>query len=94
MPVGWCNGFRFHRRSIAPRALALLGNPCATAPASSGNATAWQVCLIVNGHCVVDAVYGRIGAIDPRQVRKDTLFQTYEAGAAVLSTLLLQVDMS
>ena len=39
---------------------------------------------------VVDAAVGRMGPIDPRPVGTDTLFQVYEAGNPLLSTVALK----
>ena len=49
-----------------------------------------QVCLFVEGRCVVDAAAGRMGLVDARPVRPDSLFQLFEAGSPPLAVLALQ----
>ena len=52
-----------------------------------------QVCLFVEGRCVVDAAAGRMGLVDARPVRPDSLFQLFEAGSPPLAVLALQAPL-
>ena len=52
-----------------------------------------QVCLFVEGRCVVDAAAGRTGLVDARPVRPDSLFQLFEAGSPPLAVLALQAPL-
>jgi len=56
----------------------------------TGEMLGGQACLIVNGKTVVDAAIGQMGAVDPRPVRSDTLFQLFGASSPLLSTLVLK----
>ena len=56
----------------------------------TGELLGCQACLVVNGKVLVDAAAGRMGPVNPRPVRTDTLFQLYGAGSALLSTIALR----
>ena len=61
-----------------------------SALASTGELLGAQACLVVRGKTVVDASAGRMGTVDARPVRPDTLFQLFQAGAPLLSAMVLQ----
>jgi len=61
-----------------------------SALASTGELLGAQACLIVRGKMIVDASAGRMGTVDARPVQPDTLFQLFQAGAPLLSAMVLQ----
>ena len=44
----------------------------------------------MRGKMIVDASAGRMGTVDARPVQPDTLFQLFQAGAPLLSAMVLQ----
>ena len=71
--------------ALQERAMRLMA-----ALSDTGEMLGGQACLIVNGKTVVDAAIGQMGAVDPRPVRSDSLFQLFGAGSPLLSTLVLK----
>ena len=73
------------RSALQERALRLLH-----ALADTDELLGAQVSLVRRGVVLVDAAVGRLGAVDPRPVRTNSLFQLFEAGSPVLATIALQ----
>ena len=58
----------------------------------TGEMLGGQCCVYLNGERLVDAAAGRMGPVDPRLVEPSSLFQLFQAGCPLLSTLALQLS--
>lgn len=57
---------------------------------ATGELLGAQLCLMLDGRRVVDVACGCMGPVDPRPVEQSSLFQVFEAGSAVIASLVLQ----